>query len=1034
MNQPHDAAQSEGIAVVGLAGRFPGATCVEQFWENLCDGQESVTAFTDEQLLSAGIEHSQLQDPRYVKAGVVLDGVELFDAGFFGFTPREAELTDPQHRIFLECAWEAMEDAGYDQEKTRGRVGVFAGAGLNSYFLLNITSNPTLIKSWSDLQKMMVIDKDYLATRVSYKLNLKGPSITIQTACSTSLVAVHLACQSLLNGECDMALAGGVSIRVPQIAGYMFEEGSIMSPDGHCRAFDADAQGMLLGSGAGIVVLKRLEEALTDGDHIRAVIRGSAVNNDGSDKVGYTAPSVDAQASVIAEAQALAGLSAEKITYVETHGTGTQLGDPIEIAGLTKAFRGTTQGIGFCAIGSVKTNIGHLDAAAGVAGLIKVALALEKRMLPPSLNFSAPNPNIDFASSPFFVQKKLSKWEPASGRRVAGVSSFGIGGTNAHVVLEEAPPGKASEEARPWQLITLSAKTPSALEKATDNLADFLRRYPKTILADVAFTLQNGRKAFGHRRCFGAQNTGDALQLLQSREPHRVFTASSEHSGHPIAFMFPGQAAQCVNMGLEIYAVEKSFRKTVDFCRRFLEPSLGFDLLQVLYPPQDKANEAGEQINQTSITQPTLFVVEYATAKLWMEWGLNPETMIGHSIGEYVAACLAGVFSLEDALTLVAARGRLMNSMPTGSMLAVRAQENSIRQYLGEELSVAAVNGPSSCVLAGPTEAVETLHSRLSEDKVACRLLQTSHAFHSSMMEPVLEPFRELFKNIKLNPPKIPFLSNLTGTWIDAGQAIDPDYWARHLRQTVRFADGLSELFKNPHRILLEVGPGQILASFAKQHGAKASDQVVLSSFGYTRDGMADSAAMLNTLGRLWTLGAGVDWAAFHAGHTRRRISLPTYPFERLRYWIDADASSRATSSIGVSNGAIPRGHDGGLRSEGDHEKLSNGVPGHERPDLSSIYVTPQSELELRLISIWQRLLGIGQIGREDNFFELGGDSLLATQIVSRIRDELKVNLPLKRFFEAPTIMSLSEGIEEILITEMEELSEDEAQRRVEDS
>lgn len=1019
MSATRDAAPADAIAIIGLAGRFPDAQTIERFWQNLCEGKESVTVFTDEQLERAGVERGQLRDPSYVRSGVVLEGVELFDAGFFGFTPREAELTDPQHRIFLECAWEALEDAGYDQERLKGRVGVFAGSGLNAYFLHVVTSNPGLVRSWSDLQKMMVIDKDYLATRVSYKLNLKGPSITIQTACSTSLVAVHLACQSLLNGECDMALAGGVSIRVPQIAGYRYEEGSIVSPDGHCRAFDAGARGMVLGSGAGIVVLKRLDEALADRDNVRAVIRGSAVNNDGSDKIGYTAPSAEAQAAVIAEALALAGVGAEQITYVETHGTGTQLGDPIEIAGLTKAFRKSTRKSGYCSIASLKANIGHLDAAAGVAGLMKATLALENRTLPPSINFSTPNPNIDFSNSPFFVQQTLAKWEPEGGRRFAGVSSFGIGGTNAHVIVEEAPAGEAPEQPRSLQLVTISARTLGALEKATDNLAEFLERHPGANLADVAFTLQVGRKAFGHRRSFTASDTTDARRVLRSKDVHRLITGSCEHAGHPIVFMFPGQAAQCVNMGREIYTDEKTFRDTVDSCSRFLEPHLGFSLLEVLYPSPEKMGEASERIGRTSVTQPVLFVVEYATARLWMQWGIKPAAMIGHSLGEYVAACLAGVFTLEDALQLVAARGRLMEGMPTGSMLAVRAAELAVDSLLGTELSLAAVNGPSSCVISGPTEPIAALRKRLSGEGVACRPLPTSHAFHSSMMEPVLDPFRKVLGGIRMSPPAMPYVSNVTGTWIDAGQATDPEYWASHLRRTVRFADGVGELLKDPARILLEVGPGGTLASFVKQHDSKAPEQVVHSSFGYSRDGTTDTAAMLNTLGRLWTLGVRVDWHAFNSGRSRRRISLPTYPFERGRYWIDgAESTAASPSNTSPGEPVAP-----------DHRAAEHG-----RPDLDSAYVSPKNELEQRLAGIWERLLGFSGIGREDDFFEMGGDSLLATQVVSRIRDELHVQLPLKRFFESPTIGRLSEAIESLLIDEIEGLSEEEVRRDLEDS
>jgi phthiocerol/phenolphthiocerol synthesis type-I polyketide synthase E len=1008
MNQSQDTEHLERIAVIGIAGRFPGAANTEQYWENLCKGIESVARFSDEQLLTAGAEPALLSDPSYVKAGVVLDGVELFDASFFGFSPREAELMDPQHRVFLECAWEALEDAGHVPDSGQGRVGVFAGAGLNTYFLLNITSDRGLMDSWSDLQRMMVIDKDYLATRASYKLNLKGPSITVQTACSTSLVAVHLACQSLLNGECDMALAGGVSIRIPQIAGYRYEEGSIQSPDGHCRAFDADAGGMVLGSGAGIVILRRLEDAVADGDCIRAVIRSSSINNDGADKVGYTAPSVEAQASVIAETHALAGVSAAEVSYVETHGTGTRLGDPIEIAALTKAFRRTTDKTGFCAIGSVKTNIGHLDAAAGVAGLIKVVLALEKGMLPPSLNFNRPNPNIDFAQSPFVVQKTLSGWRRGSSRRLAGVSSFGIGGTNAHVLLEEAPEVVSYESRRPWHLLTLSARTPGAVEKITDNLANFLAGHAEVDMADVAFTLQSGRKGFEHRRSVAVCGRADAIEVLRSRSPKRVFTHSQGLSNATVAFMFPGQAAQCVNMGLEIYRVEKGFRETVDYCCELLKPALGIDLLEVLYPSADRAESAAEQINQTAITQPALFTIEYAMARLWMEWGVVPESMIGHSIGEYVAACLAGAFSLEDALALVAVRGRLMNSMPRGSMLAVRADENMLRQYLDGDLSVAAINGPATCVVSGPSGAIAALQQRLEHEKIGCRLLRTSHAFHSSMMEPALPPFRKAFGGMELKPPNIPFISNLTGTWIEPARATDPGYWADHLRGTVRFSDGLGQLMKNSDRVLLEVGPGQTLTSFSRQHPAKTPGQVALASFGFGKERTSDLEGMIATLGQLWALGAKVSWPALHGDQRRRRVPLPTYPFERRRYWIDGilgGGNGQARSASEHSRAGDGSGYCGTERSA-EQPQIAAAV--YDRPSLTNEYSAPEDDLEVQLAAIWQELLGIKSIGTQDDFFELGGQSLLAAGLFAQIERRLHRKIPLATIFEAPTIRQLA--------------------------
>ena len=1029
MSNSQDAEQFEQIAIIGMSGRFPGAEGIAGFWANLCHGVEAVRTLTDDELLAAGVESALFQNPSYVKAGVLLDGVELFDARFFGFTPREAELTDPQHRIFLECAWEALEDSGYDPDRNGSQIGVFAGAGLNRYLNSLIVSKPEVLKSLNDLQKMIVTDKDYLATRVSYKLNLKGPSITVQTACSTSLVAIHLACQSLLNGECDMALAGGVSIRVPQTAGYPYEEGSILSPDGHCRAFDAEARGMVIGSGAGIVVLKRLSEALSDGDSICAVIKSSCINNDGSDKVGYTSPSVSGQERVIAAAHALAGVSADEITYVETHGTGTSLGDPIEIAALTEAFRKTTQKKGFCAVGSLKTNIGHLDAASGVAGLIKVVLSLQNRMLPPSLNFREPNPAIDFLNSPFYVQQSLSEWVGTNGRRIAGVSSFGIGGTNAHMIVEEAPARTGSGESRPWQLLALSAKTPEGMERVTDNLADFMGKNPSINLADLSFTLQNGRRIFPNRRFLVVGKVEDAVQILRTRDPARMRTGSMDHSDKQVAFMFPGQAAQFSNMGLDIYRDEQTFREIVDSCCHKLEQQIGFDLRGVLFPSEEGAPTANERLSQTSVTQPTIFVFEYALAQLWIKWGLCPEAMIGHSVGEYVAACLAGVLSLDDALTLVAERGRLMQEMPRGSMIAVRLDENEVQQYLDGELSLAAVNGPSSCVVAGPIGSIADLQIRLEKKRITCKLLSTSHAFHSKMMEPMMGPFRKLFENVKLNVPKIPYISNLTGSWVDAEQAVDPGYWTDHLRKAVRFEAGIGELLKDPNRILLEIGPGQTLASLARRHPSKNPDHIVLSSLGRPKEGLSDTAALMATLGQLWLAGAHIDWTALHAGQRRHRVPLPTYPFERQRYWIE---------TANVADSGVSKLREGAAQAE---NVLSDASLASERKEardqmsdrlgLHAAFVDPVDDLEKTIAAMWQELIGFRKIGREDDFFELGGDSLLATRCVSRIREEFQVDLSLKDFFEASVIKSLSTAIQRMLIEEMEKLSEEEAQRKL---
>lgn len=909
MNQQStDHTSPADIALIGMAGRFPGAASIDKFWLNLRDGVNSTTFFTDEELISAGVTPEVMKDPHYVKAGAVLDDVELFDASFFGFTPREAALTDPQHRFFLECAWEALEHAGYCGETSAGRIGVYAGASLNRY-LLNLYFNRQVRESAAGLQLLIGNRTDHLPTRVSYKLNLKGPSLNIQSACSTSLVAVCVACQSLLDYQCDLALAGGVSIHLPQKSGYVYEAGGILSPDGYCRAFDAQAAGTVGGSGVGIVVLKRLAEALADGDYIHAVIKGTAINNDGSLKVGYTAPSVDGQCEVVAEALALARIDPATVGYVETHGTATPLGDSIEFAALTKAYRARTDKRNFCAIGSVKTNIGHLDAAAGVAGLIKTVLALKHKQLPPSLHFERPNPALDLARSPFIVNTKLTVWEAADAPRRAGVSSFGIGGTNAHVVLEESPAQTTSGESRPLQLLVLSARTEFALAAATGNLLSHLKNHPEENLADVAYTLQVGRKAFNHRRLVLCHGSSDAVSALESPLETIVRTSITEDRERPVVMMFPGEGTQQVRMAAELYHREKTFREVVEMSSKLLKPHLRLDLTDIFYPAANQAADLSSPLEQTSLVQPALFVVEYALARLWMEWGVQPEAMIGYGIGEYVAACLAGVMSLEDALFLVALRGRLVQQLPHGKMLALQLTEKDVRALLEthERLTLAALNSPSRCVVSGPADAIDQLANWCEKNEIPAYALHTSHAFHSQLMEPILAEFAAQVSKVTLHPPRIPFVSNVTGAWITAKQATDPGYWARHLRQAVRFAEGVAELLKKPEQVWLEVGPGQALSAAVRETaGSGAPETLALSPVRPPREERSDLEFILGTLGRLWLAGVKIDWARFHAPERRRRVPLPAYPFERQRYWIEADDPSADYQALPEASPVAP--------------------------------------------------------------------------------------------------------------------------------
>jgi acyl transferase domain-containing protein len=887
VNNPESQPTVESIAVIGMAGRFPGARNVAEFWKNLQDGLETISRFSDQELKAAGIDPTYSKLPGFVNAGSVLADIDQFDSVFFGYSARDAECIDPQQRLFLECAWECLEGAGYDSESYPGLIGVFGGSDQSSY-VYQVYNHLDPLAAGASGMALIGNDKDYLTTQVSYKLNLKGPSMAIQTSCSTSLVAVCVACQSLWSYASDMALAGGVAVGVPQKKGYFYQVGGILSPDGHCRPFDAEGQGTVVGNGLGIVLLKRLCDALADGDTIHAVIKGAALNNDGSLKVGYTAPSVEGQAQVIAMAQAMAGVTPATIGYIEAHGTATLLGDPIEAAALVQAFRAKTDKKGYCALGSVKSNVGHLASAAGVTGLIKTVLSLEKGMFPPSLNFKTPNPQINWANSPFYVNNKLRTWESNGTPRRAGVSSFGVGGTNAHVVLEEAPARVPSGPSRPYQLLPLSARSASALESATTNLANHITSHPDLNLADVCYT-QSMRRAFAHRRVLVTKggDTPAAAAALGRADPQRVMTRLTESRERPVLFMFSGQGSQYVDMGRELYEVEPAFRSALDDCCNALRGCLGFDLREVLYPPLERREEASARLQQTAVTQPALFAVEYALAKLWMEFSVAPKGMIGHSIGEYVAACLAGVFSLQDALNLVAARGRLMGEMPPGSMVAAPLSEAEAQPYLNDDIALAAVNAPGFCVFSGPTPAVEELTEKLSAQGVHARLLHTSHAFHSGMMDPVVQALVELVQHTARRAPQIPYLSNLTGTWMMPDTALDANYWGRHLRETVRFSAGLSEVMKYPEVVLLEVGPGQTLSTLARQQPSTAgAPPVILSSLRAPQETQSDEFFLMNTVGAAWLNGVPVNWAGFYGRERRQRVPLPTYPFERERYWI----------------------------------------------------------------------------------------------------------------------------------------------------
>jgi iturin family lipopeptide synthetase A len=891
----HQAEYAASIAVIGKSGRFPKAENLDQFWRNLCDGKEAISFFTDEELLSSGVDPELLRRPNYVKAMGIVEGADLFDAQFFGFTPREAQMIDPQQRMFLECAWEALEDAGYASDDP-GMVGVYASSTLSTY-MRNLLSHPEILGSSDVMQLISGNDKDYVATRVSYKLNLRGPSVSVQSACSSSLVAIHMACRSLLTYECDMALAGGVSLGVPLKQGYLYEEGGITSPDGHCRAFDAGANGTIIGFGCGVVVLKRLFEAIKDGDAIQAIIRGSAVNNDGSSKVGYTAPSVDAQAYVIRAALAVARVPSETVNYIEAHGTGTVLGDPIELTALSKAFRSSAGRKDKCAIGSIKSSIGHLDAAAGVAGLIKTVLTLEHKTFVPTLNFETPNPKAGFDGSPFYVNTHTTEW-PANGTpRRAGVTSLGIGGTNVHMVLEEAPEFEKRTSDRKHHLLLLSAKSPAALESLATKISGHLQSHPDLQLSDVAYSLQVGRKAFPYRRAMVCETLAEAIEGLNHPTGEGVANGVAELRNRPVVFMFPGGGTQYPGMGRELYQQERVFRESFDKCTELLMPILGRDLRTLVHSDATETEAAASALVRPSLGLPAIFATEYAMAQQFKSWGIEPKWMIGHSLGEYAAACVAGVFSLPDALALVALRGRLFETLPPGAMASVQMREADVAALRLEGVSIAAINGPDTCVIAGKVSAIDQAIAILESKGIESRRLHIETASHCSMVDAIAGELRSFLERLKLSIPQIPFISNLTGNWITPDQAVDPGYWVQHLRNTVRFADGISELQKQPGIALLELGPGHTLSTLARTL-VRGKSVAVISSMKHPQETAPETRVLYASLGRLWLAGVDVNWKAFHAGEQCRRTSLPTYPFERHRYFIEPMRSENARPGL----------------------------------------------------------------------------------------------------------------------------------------
>ncbi|WKZ67917.1 MAG: amino acid adenylation domain-containing protein [Flavobacteriales bacterium] len=995
----HDAPKRADVAIIGMSGRFPGAENVEQLWKNLLAKKNSISTWTVDEL-DPSIPAELRNDPDYVKARGVIADADKFDHAFFGVNPKVAALMDPQQRVFLETAWAALEDAAYDPAQFAGLIGVYAGMGNNTYFTRNVIGHPELIEQVGDFAVMTANEKDYIATRLAFEFDLRGPALSIHTACSTSLVAIAQAFKALRDGECDMALAGGIALTVPFNSGIVYNEGGMYSPDGHTRTFDANGKGTSFSDGCGIIVLKRLDDAVRDKDHIYAVIKGAALNNDGSDKASFTAPSVRGQAEVIAMAQADAGVAPGQITYVEAHGTATPLGDPIEVEALTLAFRSDDQTIRRsddgnahpCAIGSIKSNIGHLTAAAGAAGVIKTALALQQEKIPASIGFEKPNPAIDFANSPFRVAQDNLAWPRVPGTpRIAGVSSFGVGGTNAHVILAEPPVAVASSASRSKQLFLLSAKSKTSLDAMTDNLRTWLEAHPEASLADAAYTLQVGRRHFKHRRLIVGGSHGELIEAIANKDTNLIGTRELHEAAPGVVFMFPGQGSQYVNMGRDLCDSEPVFKQHFDQCCELFTKEFGTDLNAIIFPKAGEEEKAAEQLKQTIYTQASLFTMHYSLAKLWMHWGITPDAMMGHSIGEFAAACLAGVFSLEDAVKLVANRGRMMQELPGGSMLSVRAAEEDVLKKLPAGCSIAANNGPQLCVASGPHEAIAKLQADLEKDGITCKLLVTSHAFHSPMMDAIVEPYRKVVEGVKLSAPRIPIVSTVTADWLKDDEATSPKYWSDHLRATVRFAQAVKFAWSDADRVMLEVGPRTTATTLARQQSADTKKQVAVASLGDSAGNGNELTQLLKAVGGLWQSGVLIDWNKFYEREERCRISMPTYAFERIRHWVDPVAmvadGGRAVASTAIE-APVPNSGDANL--------------------------SPKEALIAQIKHLLEESSGLelAEVSNEETFLEMGLDSLFLTQVATSLSKKFGVKISFRQLNEeVPNLDKLADYI-----------------------
>ncbi|QEC74517.1 polyketide synthase [Mucilaginibacter ginsenosidivorax] len=961
------------VAIIGMAGRFPGANTIDEFWQLLSGGKEAITFFSADEI-DKSIPVSVKNDAAYVKARGIIDKADEFDAGFFGFNPRNAELMDPQHRIFLEIAWEVLEKTGYLPQKYAGAVGVFAGCGYNTYYNNNVLTNPEIVARTGHFQVRLLNEKDYIATRTAFQLNLEGPAVAVYAACSTSLLAIAQAVTSIRNGQCNVVIAGAASVTSPINSGHFYEEGSIMSKDGHTRTFDAQATGTVFSDGAGVVLLKSLTDAKSDGDTIYAVIKGIGINNDGAAKSSFSGPSAHGQAGAIAMAIDDAGIEASGISYVEAHGTATPLGDPIEIEGLNLAF-GTQDKKQFCAIGSIKSNMGHLTAASGVAGLIKTVLAMRHKQIPPSLFYSNINPNINIADSPFYINNKLKDWETDTVRR-AGVSSFGVGGTNVHVIVEEFEDTPIQPDAgKPFKLVTWSAKTESSLNGYAAKLGSFVNENKALSLDDIAYTLQTTRAGFNQRRFIVAASNDELAARLKASETDLSASKNLKTGVTELVFMFPGQGSQYANMGFNLYQTEPVFATAVDECMALLKGTIHENLFDILYP-KVADNQLAEKIKQTLYAQPAIFILEYATAKLWMSFGIQPGVLIGHSVGEFVAAHLAGVFSLADAVKLISERARLVNSVQPGSMLSVRMEAEKLAGILPSKLSIAAINTRKLCVVAGPANTINSFAGQLAEQGIPARLLLTSHAFHSAMMDDIVAPFEEVVKSIKLNQPIKPIVSTVTGKWMSAAEATDPAYWSQHLRKTVRFAQALDTLQEDEVRLYLETGPGTILATLARQHIVNKAVPVVA---GFEQNETnTEYKSVLKAVGQLWLNGIEPYWENIYNHQQRNKTDLPTYAFDHKRYWLEPAVTLNKVETIAEAAAHQPE------------------------PITPQIMQTRKDILIDKLRAIFEDASGIeiDEAGTGLSFIEIGFDSLSLTQIATNLKKQFNVPVTFRKLFE----------------------------------